>query len=261
MPSSPQPHSHRSLHQVTHAVDYFDRVNEVVQRIETAHDRLHAVELLQEATLRMGAEVSIFASFVRDENDACASYRLLLACDPRWCIEYEEAACYANDPWLHHALHHTEPIRGGEIPLVTEAQRSVVQLAERFGFRSTVIVPTPSSGRLSRLGVLCLGSSIPDYFNAEGYLALKVVARSVAMEIHEWWLARLKDELVATSGITAEDLVLLAHERQGRGTKEIARQLATSPCSINSRFQRINAKLDVPNRRAAARLAAEYRLI
>ena len=34
-----------------------------------------------------------------------------------------------------------------------------------------------------------------------------------------------------------------------------------SPTAVNSRFQRLNAKLGVPNRKAAAQLAAEYGLI
>ena len=261
MHSSPRPDSFATLREATGAAGYFDRVNEVVRMFETALDRIHAVELLHEATLRMGAEVSVFASFIRDDNDSCASSRVLVTCDPRWCIEYEEQDCYASDPWVNHALHHTEPIRGCDIALTTQAQRSVVQLAERYGFRSAVIVPTPSSDRLSRLGVLCLGSSIPGYFDAEGYLALKLVARSVAMELHEWWLARLKDELVARSGITMQDLVLLDHVRQGHGTKEIASYLETTEVSVNSRFQRINARLEVPSRNAAVRLASEYRLI
>lgn len=260
MNGSPHPLESRSLQEVTSAVDYFGRVSDVVGEIESARDPVRAVELLQEATLRMGAEVSVFASFMRG-HVSCESHRLLLACDPQWCIEYEQEASYANDPWLNYALDHTEPIRGSEIHVATQAQHAIVQLAERFGFRSTVIVPAPSSGGLSRLGVLCLGSSRPGYFEDEGYVAFRVVARSVAMELHEWWLGRLRDEWLATTGIAGADLVLLAHERQGRSTKEIARQLATSAGSINSRFQRLNAKLGVANRKAAARLAAEYGLI
>lgn len=260
MPSSALPDKPRSLQEVTAAADYFGRVSEVVRELQATRDSVNAVELLQEATLRMGAEVSVFASFIRDDASG-ESYRLLLACDPRWCIEYEQQAWYANDPWLAYARHHTEPIRGSEIAVATDAQRAIVELAHRFGFRSTVIVPTPSSAGLSRLGVLCLGSSLPGYFEADGFVALKVVARSVAMELREWWLARLKDELVASAGITPADLMLLAHEHHGHSTKEIARQLATSAGSIDSRFQRLNARLGVPSRKAAARLAAEYGLI
>lgn len=254
------PDKPRSLQDVTGAADYFGRVSEVVREFETAREPVRAVELLEEATRRMGAGVSLFVSLIRGD-DSCDSYRVLLACDPEWCIEYEQAAGYANDPWLIYALHHTEPIRASEIDMATPGQRAIVQLAERFGFRSAVIVPAPSSGGLSRLGVLCLGSSIPGYFEAEGYVAFKVVARSVAMELHEWWLARLKDELIVTTRITNADLLLLTHERMGHTTKTIARKLGTSADSIDSRFQRINAKLGVPNRKAAAHLAAEYGLI
>jgi DNA-binding CsgD family transcriptional regulator len=245
---------------VTSAADYFARVSEVVRQFETTRDTMMAVELLREATLRMGAEVSVFASFMRDD-DAFDTYRLLLACDPQWCIDYEQQAWYADDPWLAYAHRHSEPIRGGDIKANTPAQRSIVELAQRYGFRSTVIVPAPSSGSLSRLGVLCLGSSVPGYFEAEGYLELKVVARSVAMELHEWWLARIRDDWRATTGITDADLALLAHERQGHGSKAIARALGTSIVSINSRFQRIRAKLGVASRRAAAQRAAQYGLI
>ena len=98
-------------------------------------------------------------------------------------------------------------------------------------------------------------------YDDEGYVTLKVVARGVAMELHEWWLGRLRDELITTSSITEEDLLLLAHERLGHSTKTIAKSLGWTTSSVDSRFQRVNVKLRVANRKAAARLAAEYGLI
>jgi DNA-binding CsgD family transcriptional regulator len=258
--SSPPPPESRTLHEATSAVDYFARVSEIVRDFDAALDPIRAVELLEEATLRMGAEVAVFASFIRDD-DRCESYRLLLACDPQWCVEYEQLARFTDDPWLNYARHHSEPVRGSEIETESSTERALVELAERFGFRSSVVVPAPSSAGLSRLGVLCLGSSWPGYFEADGYVEFKVVARSVAMELHEWWIARLKDDLILAAQLTESDLALLAHERQGHGTKAIARLLGTSTGAIDSRFQRIIAKLGVPNRKAAARLAAEYGLI
>jgi DNA-binding NarL/FixJ family response regulator len=83
----------------------------------------------------------------------------------------------------------------------------------------------------------------------------------VAMELHEWWSARMRDDLIQDAHITVEDLALLSQEWLGHGTKAIARALRLTPASIDSRFQRINAKLRVANRKAAARLAAEYGLI
>ena len=88
-----------------------------------------------------------------------------------------------------------------------------------------------------------------------------MLARSLAMELHEWWIARIKRELIANVHLSEEDLQLLAQERLGRGTKAICSALQMSPTAVNSRFQRLNAKLGVPNRKAAAQLAAEYGLI
>jgi DNA-binding NarL/FixJ family response regulator len=81
------------------------------------------------------------------------------------------------------------------------------------------------------------------------------------MELHEWWIARIRADLIATTRITDEDVLLLRLERQGRSTKHIAAELDMSKSAVDSRFQRLNVKLGVPNRRTAATLAAEYGLI
>lgn len=260
MNSSADPPERVSLHALTCRADYVTRVSDALRAMHAAKDQVQAVELLQEATLRMGAEVAIFASFIPDD-ESCRSYRLLLACDPGWFAEYERQCCFEDDPWLTYAQGHSVPIRSSEVPTNSDRQRAAVDLAARFGFRSAVIVPAPSSGGLSRTGVLCLGSSLPNYFDDDGYMTLKVVARGVAMELHEWWLTRLREELIITSNIADEDLVLLEHEWRGHSTKAIAKALNTSTGSIDSRFQRINLKLGVASRKAAARMAAEYGLI
>jgi len=249
-----------SLLAATLRFDYMARLSALIREMQSAYEHTQAVEILQEATLRMGAEASIFASFIR-EGKTSISYRLLLACDPARLAEHERPHGDDLDPWLTYAQKHSEPVRSSEIPMVGDAARATVELAQRFGFRSAVIVPAPSGGGLSRTGVLCLGSSRPGYFDDEGYVTLKVVARGVAMELHEWWLGRLRDQLVATTGITATDLALLNQESLGHTTKTIARLLGLSTSSVDSRFQRLNIKLGVANRKAAAHLAAEYGLI
>ncbi|MCW5658811.1 MAG: autoinducer binding domain-containing protein [Burkholderiaceae bacterium] len=231
-----------------------------MSRIPQALGEAAALELLSEGAKRLGAEVAAFVSFVRDDGSH-ESYRFLLACDPVWCHEYERHAWYANDPWLAYCLGHSEPILASEIPLGNKSQRAVADLASRFGFTSAVVVPAPSSGGLSRVGVLCLGSPMPGYFESDGFMAVKIASRSLAMELHEWWIGRIKRELIANAGITEDDLALLRHERLGHSTKAIALELATSASAIDSRFKRINQKLGVPNRKAAANLAAEYGLI
>ena len=249
-----------SLSALTSRPDYFGRVGELIRNVASAADEAVALEILKEATLRMGADVAAFVSFIRDDPTH-ESFRFLLACDIGWCIEYEQRAWYADDPWLEYARHHTEPTLARNIPIGTKQQAAIADMARRFGFASGVIVPAPSSGGSTRLGVLCLGSTVPGYFEDEGFQTLKVVAIPLAVELQAWWSSWIKGELVKKARISNDDLALLRLEKTGRTTKAIAAALGSSPSSIDSRFQRINAKLDVPNRAAAARLAAEYGLI
>lgn len=251
---------HTRLADITRQYDYAGRVSAVVQDIAAAQDEAEAVRLLAVAARRLGADAAAFVSFVRDDGSH-ESYRFLLACDPVWCHEYQRKASYAHDPWLQYALTHSEPALTSRISVSSARQEELAALARAYGFESGVIVPAPSATSLSRVGVLCLGSGMPGYFEDEGYPALKVAARPLAMELHEWWIARIKHELIANAGLTDDDLCLLLHERAGHGTKTIAAELDASPSAIDSRFMRLNQKLGVSNRKAAAILAAEYGLI
>ncbi len=251
---------HVPLAEVVAAASFAARIVAITARLASAADEAEAVGVLQQAAATMGADAAAFVSFVRDD-DAHDTFRFLLACDPVWCAEYERRAWYALDPWLAYARAHTEPVRGADVPAEAGAQREIVELARRHGFNDALIVPAPASGMVTRLGLLCLGSEHEGFFADGGFAILKPLARSLAMELHAWWIERIKCELARAAQLTEEDLLLLRHERQGRGTKAIASELAASPNAINSRFQRMNARLGVPNRKAAAQLAAEYGLI
>ena len=83
----------------------------------------------------------------------------------------------------------------------------------------------------------------------------------LALELHDWWLTRIRRELIVKAHITPSDVVLLRHQRQGHSSKRIAADLHVSKSSIDSRFQRMNTKLGVANRRMAAQLALECGLL
>jgi DNA-binding CsgD family transcriptional regulator len=61
--------------------------------------------------------------------------------------------------------------------------------------------------------------------------------------------------------LRSDDLKLLALERQGLTTKQIARLVDTSIPAVDSRFQRVNAKMGTANRRHAALRAAIHGLL
>jgi DNA-binding CsgD family transcriptional regulator len=250
----------RRLQDVVSAPGFAQRALGVIQGVSKATDEPAIVEMLNRAKDVLGAEHAVFASFVRDD-DSMESFRFLVASDPLWCLEYQRYGWYSHDPWLLYAETHTEPICASRIPLRTASQRDVVGLAVKYGVSSAYIVPAPSAGGLSRVGVLMLGSGHPGYFEHDAVVPIKVFARSLAMDLHEWCVRRVRHELMEKCRLTPEDLQLLSLERQGLGSKQIADRLNTSPRAVDSRFQRLNAKFNMPTRRATARVAAEYGLI
>ena len=111
------------------------------------------------------------------------------------------------------------------------------------------------------MGVLCLGSATPGYFDDDGYETLCFLARNLAMELHAWLRRSIQTELLAKSRLTGADLELLRHEAAGHTSKVIAAMLGIAAKTIDCRFQRVCNKLDAPNRRMAVRIAQLYGLI
>lgn len=239
---------------------YAQRVLDIAARIAETPDQPSVLALLRQGVAALGAECAVFISFVRGESEL-STCRLMLDCDPGWSQRYLEAGFLAQDPWLAYAARQTEPVIASTLKLIDDAQRRVVALALDAGFASTVLVPAHSAAGHSRISVLVLGHSQPGYFERGGFAPLRVCARALSAELHDWWLARIRRELVVKSRIRQRDLVLLEHECLGHSSSRIAAELHISRECVNSRFQRIIAKLGVPNRRTAARFAVDCGLI
>jgi len=240
--------------------DYAMQVLQVVARIATAGDAAAVVELLKLAASRLGADVAMFTSFVRDDS-SLSSFRYLVACDPVWALEYAKNGWCFDDPWLHYALYNVEPIRSGDMPGLTERERRVSAAAAQWGVRSAVIIPVASPAAQSRVGVLSLGSYAERHFDDDGYPVFRCLARALAGELADWMHRCIKAELIARARITEEDLALLRHEQQGHASKTIAAATNTEVGTIDCRFHRLSLRLGTANRRAAVRLAEIYGLI
>lgn len=260
MNSSTSLNQRRSLPQVVGATGFASLALEAIQRAPRAGDASEMLEILSAASQIFGAEMAVFVSFIRDDESR-ESFRFLVAGNPAWCIAYQQNGWYANDAWLLYAATNSEPVSDAAIPLRTKWQREARVIATQHGAVSAYVVPAPASGGLSRLGLLILGSAQPHYFDSPAAATIKVFARSLAMEIHEWWVRQIRKDIISSNRITDDDLQLLVMEKRGLRTKQIADELNISPASVDSRFQRLNAKFNRPNRKATANLAVEYGLI
>jgi len=232
---------------------------ELLSSVATAHSAELAIEMFSRLRRLIGADSGVFLSTIKDDA-ARTSIRSLLACDPQWAIEYSRIDWHASDPWLRHALASQAPIRGEELAVLPREQ-AFVQRSAMLGFASTIVVPAHSCFGTARVGVLILGSNQAGFFGGVGYQLVRVVARALAMELHEWMLQAIRNDLLERSRITPDEIDLLRHEAAGHTSKMIAAALNMKARTVDCRFQRVNAKLNAPDRRTAMRIARLYGLL
>lgn len=235
------------------------RVLELLPGIAAAESEQAVVDQFWLALRMLGADSGVFISAIKDDA-ARTSIRSLLACDPRWSIEYSRADWHDHDPWLRHAIDSQTPISGEELNVRPDEQ-DFIGRSTALGFASTIVAPAPSCFGGARFGVLVLGSESPNCFVGRDYQMVRIVARALAMELHEWLLRAVRDDLLERSQITPAEIDLLRHEAAGRTSKIIGFTLGVKPRIVDYRFQRLSAKLNVPDRRTAMRIARLYGLI
>ena len=89
-------------------------IHGLVRRIVDVASTSDAIDLLDQASRRLGASSSCFISFVRD-GDQGAACRMLLACDPQWGTEYTSNGWFESDPWLDYATRAEQPIQASRL--------------------------------------------------------------------------------------------------------------------------------------------------
>lgn len=257
-PSTPSD-ERSSVSALTREPGYGLSILEALPRLGDATDAEAAVGQFRRVLCLMGADAGVFLSVIR-EDAIRTSHRAVLACHPSWAVEYTKGAWHEHDPWLRHARLNSEPIRGTELE-VRPDEIAFIDVSSRLGFASSVIVPTPSPAGTSRVAVLAVGSHNIGFFDGHGYVTLRIVVRALATELNRWLLRSIGRELVVRSGITPDEIALLRHEEAGHTSKMISAELNIEAKTIDCRFQRLNAKLDAPDRRTAARIARLYGLL
>lgn len=249
-----------SLAALTDAPEYGARILSILTRLGDVPDATAVVDHFQEVVQLFGADAGVFLSFIRDDATR-SSYRWLLACDPLWAAEYSRNSWHEHDPWLRHALQCTEPVRDTELSVRPDEEEFATTSAT-LGFASAVIVPAPTNVGGSRVGMLCLGSHNLGFFeDDDAYAVVRVLARALAMELHRWQMNFLRRGMLASTRISEAELDLLRHEEEGHTSKHIAASLHIEAKTVDSRFQKLCAKLCAPDRRTAARIARLYGLL
>jgi len=231
-----------------------------IQQIHLAENAAELLDRLHEAVTAMGAGAGLYAAMI-PESDAEQSTFTLFACDPRFATEQAALGPIAQHPWLRYAQGHTLPATDRQIPVTDSMDTAAMRLAARFGFNAHLVVPTGHGFKLQRVEMLCIGLDKPGAFEGEDAHEIRLLARALAGELHDWLTLRLSLGLRHDARLLATDLQLLHMEWNGLSSKVIAERTGLSVASVDSRFQRLNMRLNCRSRSASARRAAEYGLL
>jgi hypothetical protein len=247
-----------SIQERARTSDYAEQALDAIILIQQAADPPGLLARLMQATTALGASASVYTAEIPEEGQEPSCFSLF-ACDPGFAQAESTRGPPLHHPWFRFARTHTRPGTDRQILPRHEADAAARDLARGYGFRSCLIVPTASAAH--RLEMLCLGSDREDDFEGAEARVVRTLARSLAAELHDWLTAYLQHRLREAAKLHEKDIDLLALEWQGLSTKEISFRTGLSTTCVNSRFQRINARLRCPNRKASARRAAAYGLL
>ena len=85
--------------------------------------------------------------------------------------------------------------------------------------------------------------------------------RAFAMELLEWWDARLRDTSAADLELDDLDVELLYKAQNHATAEEAARELGVTVSRVKARYQRLHAKLEAPTKRYVVERAEALGLI
>ena len=241
---------------------------EAIRSLEDANDRMswiggYETEAEVEAAARQivsyfGLQSFVFGAFFRTGERE--NYRYLVGCVPEWCYLYNGNKWYAIDPFIDYALKNANPVLASDIELSSAGQERMMAAAVEHGFRAGIVVPAHSKFTV-RIGLLYLGTFGPPEQVRESLVTHRTLMRAFALELLEWWDAKLRAASLEDLELDDLDLDLLGKVQEQATSAEAARELGVTVSRVNSRYERLTRKLDAPNKRVAAEKAVELGLI
>jgi GAF domain-containing protein len=239
-----------------------------IRSLEDANERISWIvgyesEAEVEAAARQiveyfGLPSFVFGAFFR--SGPREHYRYLVGCVPKWCYLYNENKWYAIDPFVDYALENTSPILASEIKLASAGQERMMAEAAEYGFRSGLVVPAHSRATV-RIGILYLGTSEGPESARRSLLRHRSLMWAFALELLEWWDAKLREFELEDLALDELDLALLEKAREQATAEEAARELGVTLSRVKSRYERLARKLEVATMRDAVEKAVALGLI
>lgn len=231
-----------------------------IDRIRSARDAAACLERLFQATQAIDASASLYTVAIPEAGPELTSITLF-ACDPGFAQQFFDSGLVESHPWVRFARTHTTPATDRQVPVRDASDAAAIDAARAHGFGSYLIVPTTAGAELGRVELLCIAKGADGGFEGEDQRIVRMLARALAAELHDWFDLHLRAGLQQAARLQVRDVQLLALEWAGLGTKAISLRMGMSMAAVDSRFQRLNRRLNCASRKASARRAAEHGLL
>lgn len=230
----------------------------LASRVKACNDEFELSEAISEAATLLGATSWVFTMFTRNDDEH--NYHFISCAPPGWIQKYVGQRWYVTDQSLQYAQINGEWHRISTLPTETAGQRDLRATARRHGLIDGYIFPAHSAIQ-SRVGALQLFVSHADAIDSSLDSTLAMSVRTLVTAVLDRMMQRLREEVIASSGLTDRDIRLMKMSAQGYASSKIADLEGSSQRSIDQAFTRLMGKFGMHKRKSAIDYARKLGLI
>ena len=202
------------------AIGSFEDANDRISWINGYETETEVEAAARQIVENFGLQSFVFSALFRSGERE--HYRYLVGCEPDWCFLYNQNKWYAIDPFINYAINYTSPILASDIPLDTPGQERLMAAAAEHGFRSGIVVPAHSRSAI-RIGILYLGTNDGPERVHESLHKHRNLMRAFALEMLEWWDAKLRESGLDDLHLDELDVDLLTKAQEHATAEDAAR--------------------------------------
>lgn len=232
-------------------------VMEVIGELADCVTEAEASSLVKDVVELLGAQWFVYTTLLPPEfNKVNESFHFFVGCSPELCRLYNKRMWMMNDPFFEYAKMNSAPIIGSKIKVQTPGQLELLKVGAEHGFRSGLVIPThTSSDANKRMGVLYVGSELPEEVGEPMLLKKRVQFGALGTELLLWWNNRLRTQAMRKFSLVEDDVELLQLSKKGLVAAELAAIYDVKVAAIYKRLNTIKEKFDVDKIEQAVREA------
>lgn len=221
-------------------------VMDAISELEHCVTEADALDLTADIVTGLGANWFVYTTMLPPEfKKTDESYHYFIGCREELCEMYSRRMWMMNDPFMDYALSNSAPILRSKIKTVTAGQDEILRCGAEYGFRSALVVPTHTSMGNKRMGLLYIGSELPEEEGEPMLWRKRVQFGALGHELLQWWNARLRKQAIRRYSLLQEDIELLQLVRKGKVASEIAAIYDVKVSVVYRKWEAIKEKLDV----------------